>query len=114
MKFKEIFGFYSWILIPIAGSYALDATILYSTQENVVFRVEKTERVTDSNGQRSRYLIFTKDETFENTDRLLMWKFNSSDIYGAIKPNQSYQAKVVGLRVPFLSWYRNIVSIKEQ
>lgn len=100
--------------MPVAGGFALDATVIYSTQDNVVFTVEKAERVTDTDGKGSRYLIFTKDETFENTDRLVIWKFNSSDLYGSIKSNQSYQAKVVGLRIPFLSWYRNIVSIKEK
>ena len=100
--------------MPVVGGFALDATVIYSTQDNVVFTVEKAERVTDADGKRSRYLIFTKDETFENTDRLVIWKFNSSDLYGSIKPSTSYQAKVVGLRVPFLSWYRNIVSVKEQ
>ena len=99
--------------MPIVGILALDATIIYSTQDNVVFTVDKSERVTDTNGEGSRYLIFTKTETFENTDRLVLLKFNSSDLYGSIKPDKSYQAKVVGLRIPFLSWYRNIVSIEE-
>ena len=100
------------MLITVAGPFALDATIIYTTQDSVVLTVDKTERVTNSNGEGSKYLIFTKSETFENTDRLVILKFNSSDLYGSIKANQSYQAKVVGLRVPFLSWYRNIVSIK--
>ena len=100
--------------MPIVGTLALDATIIYSTQDNIVFTIDKAERVTDNDGKGSRYLVFTKTETFENTDRLVMLKFNSSDIHGSIKANQSYQAKVVGLRVPFLSWYRNIVSIKEK
>ena len=114
MKFREILATWGWIFIPVAGILALDATIIYSTQDNVVFTVEKAERVTNINGEGSRYLVFTKTETFENTDRLVILKFNSSDIHGSIKANQSYQAKVVGLRVPFLSWYRNIVSIKEK
>jgi hypothetical protein len=114
MKFKEILGTWGGLLTLIAGSLALDAAIIYLTQDNVVFTVEKAERVTDNNREGSRYLIFTKTETFENTDRLVIWKFNSSDLYGSIKVNQSYQAKVVGLRVPFLSWYRNIVSIQEK
>jgi hypothetical protein len=114
MNFKEIFATWGWMLMPVAGILALDATILYSTQDHIVFTVDKAERVTNNNGEGSRYLIFTKTETFENTDRLVIGKFNSSDLYGSIKVNQSYQAKVVGLRVPFLSWYRNIVSIQEK
>lgn len=102
------------LFVVLAGLPALDAIIIYATQDNVDFTIEKTERVTNNNGEGSRYLIFTKTETFENTDRLVIWKFNSSDIYGTLKANQYYQAKVVGVRVPFLSWYRNIVSIEEK
>ena len=112
MKFSD-FASWGWILIPTVGPFALDAAIIYSTPDNVVFTVEKAERVTNNHGEGSRYLIFTKTETFENSDRLVLLKFNSSDLYGSIKPDKSYQAKVVGLRIPFLSWYRNIVSIEE-
>ena len=112
MKFND-FAIWGWILIPTVGPFTLDAAIIYLTPDNVVFTVEKTERVTDGNKEGSRYLIFTKTETFENSDRLVLLKFNSSDLYGSIKPDKSYQAKVVGLRIPFLSWYRNIVSIEE-
>ena len=111
---KRLFTSWTYLFVPLALFPALDAIILYSTQDNVVFTIEKTERVTNGNGEGARYLIFTKNETFENTDRLVLGKFNSSDLYGKLKINQSYQAKVVGLRVPFISWYRNIVSLKEK
>jgi hypothetical protein len=111
---KQVLVPWIYMLGPLAIFPIFDVIILNATQDSVVFTVEKAERVTDVGGEGSRYLIFTKTETFENTDRLVIGKFNSSDLYGTIKANQSYQAKVVGLRVPFLSWYRNIVSIKEK
>lgn len=98
----------SLIAIPLAAQPLFQ----YATQDEVTFTVEKTERVLY--GESSRYLIFTKDETFENTDSIAFFKFNSSDIYGRIDEGKSYQATVVGRRVPFLSWYRNIISIQEQ
>ena len=115
MKFTRI-SLAPWknTLIAVFVLLFLDAIALYSTQETVVFTVEKLERITNANGEGSKYLIFTKTETFENTDRLVLWKFNSSDLYGSLKVGKAYEAKVAGFRVPFLSWYRNIVSFREK
>lgn len=83
----------------------------YVTQDHATFTVDKAERVVDGNS--SRYLIFTENETFENTDSIAFFKFNSSDIYGRIDEGKTYKAKVSGTRVPFLSWYRSIIEIQE-
>ena len=79
---------------------------LMETLENV--QIEGKERITT--GQQSKYLIFTKDETFENVDSWLALKFNSSDVYGALQEGQSCSLTVTGVRMPFFSWYRNILS----
>ena len=85
------------VILPFGWRYSY----LKSTETSVLFTVEKAERITDGVGQSSKYLIFTKDETFENTDDVFYLKFNSSDIYGALKPNHRYEAKVVGSRDPY-------------
>ena len=109
------FLFYALSFSPILLSLIVHPLLVYSTQDSVSFKVEKTERVVDGSGEnmRSRYLIFTDEETFENTDELFLGKFNSSDLYSAIKPNKTYRARVTGVRLPFFSWYRNILSIEE-
>jgi hypothetical protein len=116
-KIKEIIETYFWPfifpLMPFVVAIPLDAIVLDSSRENVVFVVEKVERVVNAGSEGARYLIFTKTETFENTDRWSIGKFNSSDLHGSIVANRTYAATVVGGRVPFLSWYRNIISIKE-
>ena len=76
-----------------------------------------TAKVTDKEVKRygeddSKYLIFTDKETFENTDSLLEWKFNSSDVYGKIEKDQTYEFTVYGFRIPVLSIYRNVVDVK--
>jgi hypothetical protein len=118
MKPMKIIEMYFWPyifpFIPFLIAIPLDAIVLDSTRENIVFVVNKVERVVDANGERARYLIFTKNETFENTDRWSIGKFNSSDLHGSIAVNRTYTATVVGGRVPELSWYRNIISIKEK
>lgn len=81
-------------------------------KDTTVDTVIRSERVVDSTGHSARYLIFGQHETLEDVDSYWYWKFNSSDIYGAIQPNHTYQFIVTGWRVPFLSWYRNIISYK--
>jgi len=62
----------------------------------------------------SKYLISTENHgILENTDELLTMKFDSSDFYARIKVNQTYCFRTVGWRVPFLSWYKNIVEVEE-
>ena len=93
----------------VSGIIVLALNPLY-TQETVTFTVTDKERV---NGyESSRYLVFTEDEVFQNTDSLLMWKFSSSDLYGSLEVGTTYEALVTGWRVPFLSWYRNIVTVE--
>ena len=58
------------------------------------------------------YMIFTDDTTYEITDSLLKWRFDSSDLYGTIEVGQTYEMDVAGFRVPFISAYPNIYSVK--
>jgi hypothetical protein len=91
---------------------SITAGVLKVTVRDTVTNVVVTdkERVTTGSGDTasSKYLIFTSNEVFENTDSLLLFKFNSSDVYGSIQRGQTCTFEVVGWRVPFLSWYRNI------
>ena len=80
-----------------------------------------TESSKDSDGNvktSSKYLVFADDENgnslvFENTDCFIRWKFNSSNIQGQLKEGHTYKITVIGYRVPFLSWYQNIINVEE-
>ena len=63
-------------------------------------------------GQDSKYLIFTDKGVYENTDSIVNGKWNSSDVYGALSVGKSYEFKVRGRRIPFLSMYPNIITEK--
>ena len=81
-----------------------------NTRDVIVRVTEKTVKNSDEGG---KYLVFGEDEngsvhTFEITDSLLRFRFNSSDVYAAIKPGYKYKFTVGGSRVHFLSWYPNI------
>jgi hypothetical protein len=81
-----------------------------TNHHQVTFTVNKSERVTDRGGESARYLIYTNNGVYENTDSLWNLKFNSSDLYNYIQPGTTYTCDAVGYRVPFLSWYENLVT----
>ena len=75
--------------------------------------VAVTDKVVKNYGNNSKYLVFTEDtngtiSTFEITDSWLNGRFNSSDIYAAIKIGNTYTFIVGGSRNEFMSWYPNI------
>jgi hypothetical protein len=92
------------------GSAIFKAVITETTVTNI--KVTGKERITVKNGDQvdSKYLIFTENEVFENTDTLFRLKFNSSDLYGKIREGQTCTFVVNGWRVQLLSMYRNILS----
>ena len=85
--------------------------ILHNTTKDTVSNVVVTnkERITSSDNY-SKYLIWTENETFENTDSIYSFKFDSSDIYGHIKVNSTCTFKVNWFRIKLFSMYRNILS----
>lgn len=85
------------------------------TKGELVAKVTDKARIVETSGKNvsSKYLIYTDKETLEDTDCWLFWKFNSSDVYGRLEKDKVYKFKVYGFRVPFFSWYRNIIEVQE-
>lgn len=106
MKLGSVLLLFIFILVPIFGVKIYKSTC---TKDDITITVIEKQRI--SSEKSSKYLIFTENEVFENTDVLLLGKFNSSDLYGKFKAGDTYQVQVIGWRVPFMSWYRNIVRI---
>lgn len=79
--------------------------------------VTVTDKTVKNDGDDGKYLIFTEDKdgniaTFEITDSLIAGRFNSSDVYAAIKVDNIYTFTVGGSRNEFMSWYPNIYEYK--
>ncbi|TVQ83321.1 MAG: DUF1523 family protein [Micavibrio sp.] len=115
MKSKTIFVAAGAVMLTAA--FAGSAAYQYGTQDQVTFTVTDKERLVARDGGSAKYLVSTRDtqggiEVFENTDALLQWKFNSSDIQAKLEVGGTYDAQVYGWRVPFLSMYRNIVDVE--
>lgn len=51
-------------------------------------------------------------EIFENEDCWYLGKMNSGDFLMNIQVGQRYTFRVAGWRIPWLSWYRNIISYR--
>jgi hypothetical protein len=63
----------------------------------------------DAEGQDCKYLVFTENETYQNTDNFLRGKFNSSNVQGSIPENGTCTFTVSGYRLPVFSTYQNII-----
>lgn len=100
-------------LIAVTTSVFLIATTIsimrVTDDEHVTILIKKKESISTYNDH--QYMIYAEGETFTNADSIWYWKFNSSDIYGEISEGVYCRAHVCGWRVPFLSMYRNIISI---
>ena len=87
-------------------------TVTITDKERVTIQFVAKDSSTDS-----KYLIYGEDENgktyvFEDTDTLFRWKFNSSDVYGALKEGETYELTVIGFRNHLLNWYENIIDFK--
>jgi hypothetical protein len=82
----------------------------WDTQEATVTSKERITKVREGNDN-SYYLVYTDKGTFKVEDSIVLFRFNSSDLYGSIKADSTYTFNTVGFRAGFLSEYPNVVSI---
>lgn len=99
------------VVVLFVGGLCVLPMLKIIVGDTVKVSITKSERV--SEGRSARYLIFTENEVFENTDVFLLGKFNSSDVYNYIEVGHTYECAVIGWRIPYLSWYRNIIGCTE-
>ena len=100
----------AFVLIVIL--FVVGVPILSHVNDEIV-NVKVSSKEVKNTREDSKYLIFTDKTTYEITDSLLMFRFDSSDVFGRIKENHCYELKVRGWRVPFLSMYQNIDTFTE-
>mgnify|MGYP003641915783 CR=1 FL=1 len=75
----------------------------------VVLDKERITKVTDGSDH-SYYLVYTDTGTFKVEDSIVLFRFNSSDVYGKLYKDSVYNIKTVGFRSGFLSEYPNIIT----
>lgn len=77
------------------------------TEREIVITVINKEKFGNSN----KYLIFTPEEVFENSDSFFQRKSNSDIIFRKLERGISYRVKVVGIYIPSLHHFRNITEV---
>ncbi len=83
--------------------------------DSIEFTVDRREQVVTGSGDstRSYYLVWSREgEVYCVCDSWSYLSFDSSDRYGRLHEGSQVKAQVAGWRVPFLSWYRNIIAIE--
>lgn len=122
MMIKELFKDFIVFRVVVISIVIIFLSIIsfnfictFNDTEYIITVTGKERIVEDSS---SKYLVFSEDIhgnvlVFENTDCLLRWKWDSSNIQGQLKEGNTYKIIVVGFRVPFLSMYQNIIKIEE-
>lgn len=93
--------------------------IIFQNQYKVIVTDKDIKHYKNGDDYEDKYMIYTEDietgevRVFEDTDSLILLKFNSSDIYAQIKVGKSYNMDVRGLRIRILSSYQNIYKAEE-
>lgn len=107
---KGIIGLVAIAIIGIIGMNIAG----YANKETFKTTVTDKERVVKKNGEAldSYYLIYTENGTYKLEDELLYGNFRSSDWYGKIKVDSTYEFTTIGFRIGFMSEYPNIVEFK--
>ena len=92
-----------------------NAIFQYATIDYYRVTIDSKERITTGSGDSlsHKYLIFTDSRTFENTDSLWHWKWNSSDLHGKLKKGKHYKIKTYGWRVPFFHGMKTLLAQKK-
>ncbi len=78
------------------------------------FTVDRRERVVkgSEDSTQAYYLVWSREgDVYCVTDSWSFMTFDASDRYGRLREGSHVKAKVAGWRVPFFSWYRNVVVI---
>jgi len=83
------------------AKYGPSGTVTFTVQDKIVKA---------SHGNDQKYLILTDHGPYEDTDRLLLGKTNSTDLYAQLRVGHRYTCSYRGSRVSLFSWYRDLMS----
>ncbi len=88
---------------PVGCNLALRAT-----ESTTTVQVEKAERI-----ETGRYLVYTDQGTFSIANSWTYFRFDGSDVYGALEAGETYEITSYWFRVPFFNWYENIIDVQQ-
>ncbi|WP_157491684.1 hypothetical protein [Maribacter thermophilus] len=106
---------YKSFLIILLLLTTINIVVYKMSEETIEITILDKERVIKGDGDNinSKFLVYSEEEILENRNSLLYLKFNSAEYQDKLNIGQTYTVKVVGWQTPFLSFYRNIVLLKD-
>lgn len=72
-----------------------------------------TATVTNTMVKNDQYLVYTDVDTYKIEDTIAYFNYRSSDVWGKLTKGNTYEFTTTYWRAPWLSWYENIVDVKE-
>lgn len=108
-KLSAFFGILIVLCVLVFGFIFFEPTF---TEEVIDIHVINKEKWA---GEKGKYFIFTDKEVFLNENNYYHNnKTNADEIYPIFKAGTDYKVKVVGLYIPFIPRFRNILTIIEK
>lgn len=99
------------VVLVIVGFIIYGVTIEYQNKEIIEITIK--DKYIKRNGESDLYLVATEEgETYKIEDLFFKGKFNSTDLYNELDVGDKYKVEVTGVRIPFLSMYKNINTIE--
>lgn len=108
-KISMFFGIIIILCVLVFGFVFFEP---FFTEEVIEITVINKEKWT---GEKGKYFIFTDREVLLNENNSYHNnKTNADELYTLFKKGDSYKVKVVGLSLPFLPRFRNILTVLEK
>jgi hypothetical protein len=106
VKLSVLAGFVIILFVIVFGYVFFEP---YLTEEEITITVINKERFGKEPG---KYFIFTANEVFTNSNNYYHSKSNADRLYTYFRAGADYRVKVVGVYIPFIPRFRNIIAIK--
>lgn len=100
-------------IVLILGFILIGGPIIDRCTEDTVTITVEDKAIKRHGDSDDKYLIYTDNGTYEITDSIAYWRWDSSDLYGEMKVGHTYECKVCGFRIPLFSTYKNIIKATE-
>jgi len=108
-KFSTFFGIIIVLCVFVFGFIFFEPIF---TEEVIDIKVVNKEKWF---GEKGKYFVFTDKEVFlDENNYYHNNKTNADEIYPMFKAGNSYKVKVVGLYIPFINRFRNILTVLEK
>ena len=109
-RYEEIV-FWIFAIVVIIGSIGHGIAFYASAENNDITVDEKWTKYKDGSEQ---YLFSdVNDNVYEIDDSVRFLTFDSSDRYALIESGKTYDMKLIGWRIPYLSMYPNAIEINK-